>query len=85
MAKEKTKKPIPLDGDALSTGVLIAKASVAQLNIEAGRLIKIAAQRCAEFGVMINQDERCKKALARSEMMLGLCKVRLDTEAGAAA
>lgn len=84
MTKPKTKKPIPLDGEALSNGILIAKATVAQLNIEAGRLIKIAAQRCAELGVTIDQDERCRKALDRSGKLLNLCKDRFRAETGTA-
>lgn len=84
MTKPRTKKPIPLDGEALSTGVLIAKATVTQLNIEAGRLIKIAAQRCAELGVMLDQDERCRQALDRSGTLLKLCKARFNANSGPA-
>lgn len=84
MTKPRTKKPIPLDGEALSTGVLIAKATATQLNMEAGRLIKVAAQRCAELGVKIDQDDLCRKALDRSGTLLNLCKDRIRAEAEAA-
>ena len=83
MSKSRTKKPIPLDGESLSTGVLIAKATATQLNMEAGRLINIAAQRCSEPGVRFDLNEQCQKAHERAQILLNLCKERIYAEADA--
>lgn len=81
MTKPRTKKQLPLDGNTLSMGVLVESATATQLSIEAGRLMKVAAQRCAERGVNINQDEFCQKALNRSGALLSLSKDRNQAEA----
>lgn len=83
MSKMKTKKDIPLDGDTLSTGVLISKATASQLNMEASRLSRFAAQRLQAVANP-DSDDQIRAALDRAQMILQLCWQRISAKANAA-
>jgi hypothetical protein len=83
MSRVKTKKEVPLAGELLSTGVLLSKATATQLNMEAGRLTRFAAQRL-QAGANPDSDDQFRAALDRSKMILQLGWQRISAKANAA-
>lgn len=84
MNTSRKSKPVPLSGDTLSTGVPIARATAKQLNMEANRVIKRAAQRCGEAsraGKVPDDDAEYQESLARAHMLNALSRERLLAEA----
>lgn len=69
-----TKKPVPLTGDFLSTGVSLEKATPTQLNMEMNRLIRIMVTRCsaANESGNVEDDEEYRAACGRNKVLIKL-------------
>lgn len=77
--RPRQKKPIPLSGDTLSTGVKIEKATPTQLNMESGRTIKHAVLLLGDGKT--TEDAEYLATMERVAMLLSLAKERLKQEA----